>query len=813
MGKRALALLLLVSIAAGPPGSALAQDTGPYPAVPCEDPSADLARAGLKTCAFRDVPLGVCAYDHDGRSSDPLICRRDACREVLDPHPVSIRCAGVAAGRTDVPNVVLVFSDDTNWVFQPDVDNLSGDHYSTWSEYYERFACHGGRDPGALCRTNNQCPGLGAACLSWTHRCEGGSKEGAPCRDGSQCGPSALCVPCRPGECSNNPIRTPTLDRLAEAGVYFPVAHTTSSVCAPSLMSVLTGLYPNDFTPRSLPIDNVTLPRLLSETHCSLTIGKTWTKNYDQSAGCYDCCCEAAGCCDDVAACPTSCSPSRCCGDSQTGFHYSLQTDYNEPLNFTKFGRKRRSMDRGACFTREINREGRAFFTWLAPYVPHDPRGAPGPLRRCYDDAASRQINLVSGRADALPSKDYLGRISWFDCILASYVDFLETTPDIRFCPDSAPDCAPCARACDAERPCGNGVECVDGRCASDVPCLIDTTVILYFNDNGEAIVSSKGNFTENGYRTPIIMAYRGALGAYDGPLLADLPAPILPAVYSDRLAHTLDLLPTIVDYAGSDADTSDLPGRSLRALVEDDADWRAHLFGHRSNFNRTVWGTSPHYVRSPAMVATEVPGTSGPGSCRTSQDCIDQGWTRPGLELDSCVNGVCTKACETGADCELPGVGTPSCTNGYCATANSCKLYHYPQGCSQEMYNLAQDPSEDRNLLESRQRRIADPMSACFDTRPGTRGAAMHEKLSCELTRWCLEDCQTNPDLRCERCCATQLCDQCESVRCLPCLRDGSCVRLGARCLDCRRPCVDDSGCADLGVACEPTAGRCAPS
>jgi hypothetical protein len=824
MGSRAPVfwVLFVLPLILAPVGFAFAQDEGPYPAVPCEDPGPDLSRAGKKTCACKSVPLGVCAYDADPSCShDTLLCREDACADVLGAHPVSVRCENVDTDRTDVPNVLLVFADDANWVFQGDVNNAAGEHYSPWDEYYKKLACHGGSEPGSICRTSSQCSGGGAACLPWTERCEGGASHGDPCAGNDDCGVGAECVPCAPGECRTNPMQTPALDRLAEAGAYFPVAHTTSSVCAPSLMSVLTGLYPNDFRPRSLPITDATIPRLLGETHCSLSIGKTWVKNYEQSESCYDCCCEEAGCCDDLASCPASCSPSRCCGDPHTGLHYSIQTDFSEPLNFTNFGRKIRSMERGACFTRQINQEGRAFFTWLAPYVPHDPRGAPGPIRRCYTDAAGSGMTLVSGRPDSIPPKDYLGRISWFDCILGSYMDFLETTPDTRFCPHpgghtpEAHGCGPCTRTCDAATPCGNGVACVDGRCQSDVPCLIDTTVILYFNDNGSDIVASKGNFTENGYRTPLILAYRGGLGSYDGAALAELPAPVEPSIYPDRLAHTLDLLPTIVDYAGGDPESATRPGRSLRTLVEDGdvAPWRSYLFGHRSTLNRNVWGDTPHYVRGPTMIAPDVPGTTGAGSCSTDQDCADQGWTGPGLALDRCVNGVCTRACERGTDCTVAGLGTASCTNGYCATANACKLYHDPFGCKQSLYNLAQDPSEERDLLESRLRRTADPLAVCFDPRDGSRGAAMYEELSCELTRWCLEDCKTNPDLRCERCCATRLCDECEPVPCSPCLADGSCNRLGNQCWDCRRPCGSDPDCSDLSVTCDTVTGRCAAS
>ena len=42
----------------------------------------------------------------------------------------------------------------------------------------------------------------------------------------------------------DNVVRTPNLDRLAEAGIVFENAYTPSPICVPARMSLLTGKYP-----------------------------------------------------------------------------------------------------------------------------------------------------------------------------------------------------------------------------------------------------------------------------------------------------------------------------------------------------------------------------------------------------------------------------------------------------------------------------------------------------------------------------------------------------------------------------------------
>ncbi|MFW6154696.1 MAG: sulfatase [Planctomycetota bacterium] len=99
---------------------------------------------------------------------------------------------------------------------------------------------------------------------------------------------------------------------------------------------------------------------------------------------------------------------------------------------------------------------------------------------------------------------------------------------------------------------------------------LAERTLVIFASDHGEMNgahqLIQKSHFYEESARVPFIVAGPGvAAGRVER-----------------RLVHsTLDLLPTVCDYAGC-APPADLPGRSLRPLLAGDeaAAWRTHLVG-----------------------------------------------------------------------------------------------------------------------------------------------------------------------------------------------------------------------------------------
>ncbi|MGH9391156.1 MAG: sulfatase-like hydrolase/transferase, partial [Vicinamibacteria bacterium] len=91
-------------------------------------------------------------------------------------------------------------------------------------------------------------------------------------------------------------IQTPNLDRLAEQGVVFSTGYSTETICRPVLRSLLTGLYPHQWTDRVSALqsrgvqreewgevlDFQTLPRLLAQRgYASFESGKYWEGTFD----------------------------------------------------------------------------------------------------------------------------------------------------------------------------------------------------------------------------------------------------------------------------------------------------------------------------------------------------------------------------------------------------------------------------------------------------------------------------------------------------------------------------------------------------
>jgi uncharacterized sulfatase len=300
-------------------------------------------------------------------------------------------------------------------------------------------------------------------------------------------------------------VQTPNLDRLAEEGVVFTTARNTSSVCRPSLVTLLTGLEPMQWQlevmmyrvagagrkqptlPKGLP----TLPRLLAEQgYASFQGGKYWEGAY-QNAG------FTAGMTNE----PTGGILS------QAG---------NEGLELG-----RRTMEPLYDFIDERGEE--PFFIWFAPFIPHIPHIAPKHHRETY-----------RGRQLSIATRNYYAMCSWYDELVGELIAHLERRG------------------------------------------LRENTLLIFLSDNGwesvplagaksrivvQTLGGSRGKMSmhELGFRTPIVMSWpRGLEG---GRRL-------------DDLVSTLDVVPTVLDFAGVAAPPG-LIGRSLRPMMDDGA--RSH--------------------------------------------------------------------------------------------------------------------------------------------------------------------------------------------------------------------------------------------
>jgi uncharacterized sulfatase len=101
---------------------------------------------------------------------------------------------------------------------------------------------------------------------------------------------------------------------------------------------------------------------------------------------------------------------------------------------------------------------------------------------------------------------------------------------------------------------------------------LRERTLVVYLADNGwdqppglvvrEGLADGprgKKTLYEIGWRTPVVFSWPGVVPA---------------GAVSDALVSGVDLVPTLLDYAGAPL-PSGLPGRSLRGLVQEGARWR----------------------------------------------------------------------------------------------------------------------------------------------------------------------------------------------------------------------------------------------
>lgn len=282
-------------------------------------------------------------------------------------------------------------------------------------------------------------------------------------------------------------VKTPNLDRLAAGSICFRRGYVTSSLCCPSLASILTGRFPHEtgianndppvpdgmtpadfrrsevyLTARSqmnrLMEQSPTLPRILAANGYScLQTGKWWWGSY--STGGF--------------------THGMSHGDpDRGGRHGDIGLD---------IGRK--TMKPIVDFVRDAKSMNRPFFVWYAPMMPHQPHNPPERLLTKYRD-----------KTPSIHVARYWAMIEWFDGTCGQLLDFL-----------------------DAER-------------------LRENTVVVFLTDNGwiqnpnEAKpMRSKLTQYDAGHRTPILVSWPGKLK----PSVSETPV------------SSIDILPTLLAATG----------------------------------------------------------------------------------------------------------------------------------------------------------------------------------------------------------------------------------------------------------------------
>ena len=198
-------------------------------------------------------------------------------------------------------------------------------------------------------------------------------------------------------------VDTPRLDRLASESATFVRGYVPTSLCCPSLVSILTGQYawrhtitgndpakPEEESARGAGTTGreilnrrmdrmATLPRVLGEAgYMSLQTGKWWQGDYTRG-----------------------------------GFTHGMTKGTRHGDEGLKIGRE--TMQPIYDFIGEAQRERKPFFVWYAPFLPHEPHTPPKDLLEKY-----------KARTDSLPMARYFAMCEWLDRTCGELMDHLD---------------------------------------------------------------------------------------------------------------------------------------------------------------------------------------------------------------------------------------------------------------------------------------------------------------------------------------------------------------------------------------------------
>ncbi len=249
-------------------------------------------------------------------------------------------------------------------------------------------------------------------------------------------------------------LQTPNLDKLAAQSLAFPRGFVPTSVCCPSLASIITGLYPHQHkvTANDPPLpqgiqgkggrgstpeltsqwngmlDQVkTLPRLLASVdYLSFQTGKWWHGDF-----------------------------------SRGGFTHGMSQGSRHGDAGLTIGRE--GMQPIYDFIAEARLKDKPFFVWYAPFMPHTPHTPPDRLFQKY-----------SAKTDSPHMARYWAMCEWFDETCGELLDHLEREK------------------------------------------LADNTIVIYVTDNGWIQSPVTGGFApkskttpfDAGHRTPIMIRW-----------------------------------------------------------------------------------------------------------------------------------------------------------------------------------------------------------------------------------------------------------------------------------------------------------------
>ncbi|MBT3481520.1 MAG: sulfatase-like hydrolase/transferase [Opitutales bacterium] len=317
------------------------------------------------------------------------------------------------------------------------------------------------------------------------------------------------------GFMGNDQVITPNLDRLAEQSAFYPNGYVPSSVCRPSLATLLTGLYPHQHgihfnhpppgfqgltqapemtkdrydrlreTGASF-IKNVdTLPRRLTQYgYRCLQTGKHWEGHWSN-----------AGFTEGM----TLSEPSGGANGDKVLPNGDVVAHGNGDAGLA-IGRV--TMKPIVDFLDDCG-EDQPFLIWYAPFLPHTPHDSPGRYFQAYSERSVDPHRLP-----------YYASITQFDETVGELVDMIESRG------------------------------------------LSRKTLFVFLSDNGfEPLESNPKQYTEKSKRSPFEPGLRT-------PILLRWDGKISPG-QREEWVSSIDLFPTILDASDIDAE-SPIPGLSL---------------------------------------------------------------------------------------------------------------------------------------------------------------------------------------------------------------------------------------------------------
>lgn len=296
-------------------------------------------------------------------------------------------------------------------------------------------------------------------------------------------------------------IQTPHIDKLAKESLVFPRGYVPTSLCRASLATMITGLYPHQhkITSNDPPLpkgvtggqamknekyladraamvelfeQSPSLPKLLAKAgYVSHQSGKWWEGNACRCGG--------------FTEAMTEGDPTMGGRHGDTGL---------------QIGRK--GLEPVTAFIDAAKKDGKPFYVWYAPMMPHQPHTPPERLFKKYAD-----------KTDSEFVAKYWAMCEWFDETVGDLLAHLEKEK------------------------------------------LAENTIVVYLHDNGWIQEPKKNTYAARSKRSP-----------YDGgtrtPIMVRWPGKVTPGT-SDAFAHSIDLAPTVLTAAGLKP-TAAMPGVDL---------------------------------------------------------------------------------------------------------------------------------------------------------------------------------------------------------------------------------------------------------